>query len=109
MEIVEDFACEAKFLHFSFFFLFFSLFHLSSFSFISFLFLSFLIFRFFRFFFFHFFIFFIFHFSEEKSFFFFSCISFKYVFLQALASEFNCFLSSRVLHGDVVSLRHRAG
>ena len=42
-----------------------------------------------------FFIFF-FHFSDEKlSSFLFSCISFKYVLLLALVSEFNCFLRSR--------------
>ena len=42
-----------------------------------------------------FFIFF-FHFSEEKvSSFLFSCVSFKYVLLLALVSEFNCFLRSR--------------
>ena len=53
--------------------------------------------------FFHFFIFlfsmffiFSFHFFHRKSFFFyFSCISFKYFLLLALASEFNCFLRSR--------------
>ena len=40
--------------------------------------------------------FFIFSFSEEKvSSFLFSCISFKYVLLLALVSEFNCFLRSR--------------
>ena len=42
-----------------------------------------------------FFIFF-FHFSEEKvSSFLFSCISFKYIFLLVLVSEFNCFLRGR--------------
>ena len=41
-----------------------------------------------------FFIFFL-HFSEEKVFLFFSCISFKYFLLLALVSEFNCFLRSR--------------
>ena len=36
------------------------------------------------------------HFSEEKVYsFLFSCISFKYFLLLALASEFNCFLRSR--------------
>ena len=59
------------------------------FSFFSFLFIS-LFFDFFDVF--HF----LFKFSEEKSFFFlFSCISFKYVLLLALVSEFNCFLRSR--------------
>ena len=35
-----------------------------------------------------------FHFSEEKVSSFFSCISFKYILLLALVSEFNCFLRS---------------
>ena len=58
-----------------------------------------------------FFIFFFHFFSEEKvSSFLFSCISFKYVLLLALVSEFDCFLRSRAAPWSCgVPERHRAG
>ena len=80
-------------------FLFFLLFFLQFFFFLSF----FLFFSFFYIFcsFLHFVIFNVFHFpcsfflKKKVSSFLFSCISFKYVLLLALVSEFNCFLRSR--------------
>ena len=109
MEIVEDFACEAKFLHFSSYFIFFifqfsSFFFTFSFSFsnvfIFFVFSIFSVFFIFSLFhFFHFFIFFVFFFFS----FFFFLFSFSFLFFFFLFFFFFIFFS-RVLESDAFLL-----